>query len=143
MRIESIVLAEGLGQDSRGALTAIGLSQNVYIAESLPATTKRAVVVHMTECAEGESLAFTFTVKDPSGKVNSAQSGEVRLGKALFRDLPVGADLPVETAITFTSMGTYTIGIEVRQSDGTTHNASVPLHVVEPAARRTLEELAV
>jgi hypothetical protein len=131
-----MLLAEGFGQDAKGAITAIGINQSVLVAQSLPATTKRAVLVHLVDeegsFRPGGKLHFSFAVHSPSGRVLLAQSGQLAVGEKKWQDLPASVDLPAEFALTAFEYGTHLIVVQI-QYDGTDGlECSVPLYVHEP-----------
>lgn len=129
MKIEWALQAEGLGQDARGALTIIGVNQNVLTVNSLPARTKRAIVLHVIEVEAGESLSLSVSVKDPDGVVVLAQSADMTLGEFLYTDIPAAFDVPAEMAISVEKWGTYTFEAVVQGRSGGTGAATLPLYV--------------
>lgn len=140
MRIEWFILAEGMGFDAKGALTVIGLNQNVLVTTALPATTKRAVIGHLVDDGQrlspGENLEFALSIESPSGKVISANTGRIAIdGETTFPDVPATIDLPAELAVVATEYGNYVIKLEVRPPDSTELKAEVILHVLEPPSR--------
>ena len=136
MKVEWVALADGVGQDARGAVTAIALSQNVFPTPTLPAVTKRAVVIHITAepgaLKPGDSFGVTFNVCDPHGKVINAQSGQVVVGPTAWPDLPVVADVPAEMMVNVTEYGTYRIEVTIRPNVGEEIVRSVEFYVKEP-----------
>lgn len=136
MKVEWIALADGVGQDSRGAVTAIALSQNVFPVPKLPAVTKRAVVIHITAEPDtlkpGDNFNVTFNVFDPRGKVINAQSGQVIVGPTAWPDLPIVADVPAEMMINVAEYGTYRIEVTIRPNVGEEIVHSVEFYVKEP-----------
>jgi hypothetical protein len=111
VKIEWVILAEGLGQDAKGALTIIGLNQNVLATPTLPAPTKRAVVSHVVaeqgEVKAGDSLSLRFNVISPSGKVIAANTVQGAIGPFPWPELPLFLDFPAELVISFNEYGTH------------------------------------
>jgi hypothetical protein len=137
MKVDWIILAEGLGTDAKGAVTAIGVDQSVLMAPELPTRTKRAILVRLVESegddlTPGTTLRFTMSATSPSGKVLSAQTGEVQLGPKLFTELPGTVTLPAEVQLLVSEYGTHTVGVVVEQPRGDDLSASTPLYVVAP-----------
>jgi hypothetical protein len=137
MKVEWVALADGVGQDTRGAVTAIALSQNVFPAPTLPAVTKRAVVIHITAepgtLKPGESFGVTFNVCDPHGRVINAQSGQVVVGPTAWPDLPVVADVPAEMLVNVTEYGAYRIEVTIRPNVGEEIVRSVEFYATDPS----------
>ena len=137
MKIEWILLAEGLGQDAKGAITAIGLNQNVLATPSLPATTKRAVVARLVgedggSLNSGDKVTLRFSVSDPAGHVIAAQTAQGTIGPRPWPDLPLSSDLPIELVLTFQQYGTHKFEVAVQASDGTEVNGHLDFYVVTP-----------
>lgn len=141
MKIEWLILAEGLGQDSKGAITAIGLNQNVLIAPTFPSTTKRAVVAHLVydikDLKPGDKLNLYFSATSPSGKVVAAQSAQAAVGEPKWSDLPATADMPAEMLLTLHEYGTHRIEVSVQSSDNEeATTAGLDFYVVKPSDLR-------
>lgn len=134
MRIAWILLAEGLGVDASGALTAIGLNRNVLLASALPTTTKRAVVTRVEDIdlPNGTTIQASYSVVSPSGQVLMAQSASLVAGGVRFRDVPGALDLPGEFALTPTEYGPHVVRIELRTDQEEPLTAQVLLYVIEP-----------
>lgn len=134
MKIGWVLLAEGIGQDARAVLTAIGLNQNVLATTALPIVTKRAIIVHIVADKDalklGDRFNVTFNVTSPSGKIITAQSGQVTVGKVSWPDLPVSFDLPVELVLNVSEYGTYLIEATVQVADGPEMSEHIEFYVV-------------
>src|SRR5579859_3083663 len=135
MKIGWMLLAEGIGQDSRAVLTAIGLNQNVLATPTLPTVTKRAIIVHIISDAEplkvGYKLNVTFNITNPHGKIITAQNGQITIGKVPWPDLPVSFDMPVELIFNVSEYGTYLIGAAVQVADGPEMSEQIEFYVVD------------
>jgi hypothetical protein len=136
-----MLLAEGFGQDAKGAITAIGLNQSILIAGSLPATTKRAVLVHLVDeegsVRPGGKLHFSFAVHSPSGRVLLAQSGELSVVEKVWKDLPASVDIPAEFTFTAYEYGAHRIVAQIHYDDADSVECSVPIYVHEPISVST------
>lgn len=117
MKLEWVVLAEGMGGDASGALTLIGVNRNVFVAQALPAVTKRAVLVHVAGDAgtlePGAQAQVSFSVVSPSGRVLLAQSSGITLAPPIWSDLPAGIDIPAEFGLNVTEYGDHVIKVEI------------------------------
>lgn len=143
MRLEWIILAEGLGQDAKAAVTAIGLGQNVLIAPSLPAVTKRAILAHFVEngstSAEesekpvkaGDQLIFGVKVTSPSGNVITAMNTPAMLAPKAWPDLPASIDMPAEMVLTLPEYGCYKISVDATLPSGDAITGSLDFYVME------------
>jgi hypothetical protein len=140
VKIEWIALADGVGQDSRGAFTAIALNQNVFPTPTLPSAAKRAVIVHVAEepgvLKPGDKFNILFNVFNPHGKVINAQSGQVAIGPVQWPNLPMTADLPAEMILNVSEYGTYRIEAAVQPMDGKEDSKSIEFYVVEAPSIR-------
>jgi len=136
MKLEWIILAEGIGQDAKGATTAIGLNQNILATPSLPATTKRAVIAHLMAdqgaMNPGDRVTVRFTVTSPSGHVIAAQTAQATIGQIAWPDLPVYWDLPVELLLTFSEYGTHKFEVSVQTANGQEAEERIDFYVVVP-----------
>jgi hypothetical protein len=123
VRIQGVVIAEGFVADSRGALTAVGIFQNIVFASELPMQTKRGVLAVLQadpdEVQRELPVRFTVSLTSPSGKVLSAQTNQGRIGPTPWSDLPYAATLLSESIIMLTEYGrhTFEVSIEVDASD--------------------------
>jgi len=137
MKLEWIVLCEGLGQSASGAFTLIGVNQNVFAAPTLPAVTKRAILAHISvpnADAFVGNLSFGLQIVAPNGQVILATTGTlpIRDLPVLFPELPVTLDIPAEAPINITEYGGYKIRLEA-EGPGDTHiSGEVLLYVVAP-----------
>lgn len=137
MKIGWVLLAEGLGQDAKGAITVIGLNQNIFAASSLPSTTKRAVVAHLVAddkpLKPGDKLTVRFSVMSPSDQVISAQTAQATVGELAWPDLPATSDLPAEMLLTFSEYGMHRFEVAVQTSIGEEMKGQIDFYVVTPA----------
>jgi hypothetical protein len=135
MKIGWMLLAEGIGQDAKAVITAIGLNQNVLTTVTLPSVTKRAIVVHVVDntgtLKDGDRFTVTFNITSPHGKVIAAQTGQVTVGKVPYPDLPVSFDLPAELVFNVSEYGTYVIEATVQLSDGPEMSERVDFYVID------------
>ncbi len=136
MIIKWLILAEGVGTDSKNAITAIGLNQNVIAAPDLPVTTKRAVIARLEDVDDmkGESLSVTFSVLNPSGRVISGQTASVTLSEKRWPDIPGALDIPGEFVVNLIDYGPHLIRIEVNSPKTDPVTDQVALYVVPDSA---------
>ena len=136
MKIEWVLLAEGIGQDARPAMTVIGLNQNVLVAPSLPAPTKRAVIAHLVADDKpwnpGDKVTVRFSVMSPSGQVIAAQTAQATVGEQAWSGLPASTDLPAEMLLTISEYGVHRFEVDVQTSTGEEMNGEVDLYVISP-----------
>lgn len=137
MKFNWLILCEGFGTGAQGALTVIGLNQNVLIAHAgVPTSTKRAVVGHLTgdeHLKEGDEITFNLKFYAPNEKVVQEQQGFLKIGGGTpWHGLSRSLDLPLELMLKVATLGTYRIAMVVTSPDGSEMEKSVDLHVVDP-----------
>lgn len=137
MKIDWVLLAEGATLDARGAVTAVGLNQNIFPAASLPATTKRAIISHVIEdpgvIQPQSKFTISIRIRDPRGNVVVAQTAAVAVGHIPWPSLPLTTDLPLELALNLTEYGTYHFEVEIQPpGGGDTETGTVEMYVVRP-----------
>jgi hypothetical protein len=130
MKLEWMVMAEGLGSDASGALTLIGVNRNVLVAAALPAITKRAVLVHVTGAPTDipSDVQVNFSVLSPSRKVLVAQNASLKLAPARWANMPAFFDIPAEFELTIREYGDHTIRAEIELNDESL-SSEISLHV--------------
>jgi hypothetical protein len=135
VNLDWIILAEGFGTASNGAVTAIGINQQVVIAPSLPITTKRAVIAHFVDSnggLAGQELEVTLTVTDPSGKTLLTQTAPARTNaNPPWPELPSGLDVVLEIPLRLSEHGSYEISLSLKPPSGEPVIGHVPLYVKE------------
>jgi hypothetical protein len=123
MRLEWILLAEGIGTNAGGAVTAISINQNVLAAHTLPATTKRVILAHFVGGAEetagfaGKEVTATVQVISPSGEAVFAASAGGRFPTPTYVDLPSGLDIAMELPLRVLEYGTYDVRVSAQTDD--------------------------
>lgn len=136
MNLDWIILAEGFGTASNGAVTAIGINQPVVIAPVLPITTKRGVMAHFVDVKSelaGQELEVTLTVSDAAGNAILAQTAPARMNSVQqWPDLPNGLDIFLEVPLRLPRHGAYEIALSVRLPEGESVTGRVPFYVREP-----------
>jgi hypothetical protein len=140
MKIEWIILAEGAVNDSRGALTAVGLNQNVFAPTSLPASTKRALIIHLVDVEPSSTIALNFSVKDPDGTIIAAQSNTMNVGDAKFQDLPLTTDVVVEAMFAFKTSGTHLVDVEIASADLVSDSKAIEIYVRKPGESEVVDQ---
>src|ERR1700728_4346746 len=148
MKLEWIILAEGLGQDAKAAVTVIGIGQNMLLSPTLPALTKRAILAHFVENGSddagsavkaGDQLVFSVRVTSPSGKVITAMNTPATLAPKVWPDLPASIDMPAEMVFTCPEYGRYEISVDASLPSGDAIGGSIDFYVREappsPAAQ--------
>lgn len=138
MKLEWIILAEGFGTASNGAITAIGVNQGVIITPSLPVTTKRGIMAHFTEppteLAEGDT-DVTLTVSGPGGAPILTQTAPVKFNPVpQWPGLPASVDIFLEIPIRAIEYGTYEIAISLKAPESDLVTGKVAFHVQRPPA---------
>jgi hypothetical protein len=113
-----IILAEGFGTASNGAVTAIGINQQVIIAPSLPITTKRGVLARFIDDSgtlAGQELEVTLTINDPAGRALLTQTAPARMvERPAWPELPSGVDVFLEIPLRLSDYGSYEVSLSLK-----------------------------
>lgn len=138
MKLDWIILAEGFGTSANGAVTVIGINQQVIIAPSLPTTTKRGVLAHFSDSSgtlAGQELDVTISVNDPNGKPLITQTAPARMTPELqWPELPTGLDIYLEIPLRLSEYGSYEISLSLKQPGADPITGVVPFYVKKPPA---------
>jgi hypothetical protein len=136
MNLDWIILAEGFGTASNGAVTVIGINQQVIITPSLPITTKRGVLAHFVDSSAelaGQELDVTLSVTDSAGKTLLTQTAPARMNATPpWPDLPSGVDVFLEIPLRLSEYGSYEISLSLKPPSGDPIIGRVPFYVKEP-----------
>jgi hypothetical protein len=143
IRLEWFILAEGIGQDAKGALTLIGINQNALVTGALPVITKRALVAHIVDDAdglnEGDEVSATFKVSSPSGAVIAEPTTKLMVGLRRLKSLPAEIDIPAELGLEVKEYGTHKINVEVTIPGGVLPAKDLSLYVLDPSVLSAVE----
>jgi hypothetical protein len=135
MKIEWIIIAEGLGSASNGAMTVIGINQNLVVTQSAPVITKRAVIAHLVThdgSLADKELGVSIKVLAPAGQVLAAQTVPAKTGTPLWADMQVTFDIFAEFPLRLPDYGDYTFAVEVTGPSGETVTGQTYLYVRKP-----------
>lgn len=136
MRFEWVLQAEATAMDARGALTAIGIEQNVSVVEQLPALMSRSIIACLAIDAEdeGTSVKLQAELVRPSGDSETVFTGILNLGPKPWPDLPGRAVIQMPIAFEAREVGTHTVNVEASQIDADEDGdfLAVAIHVVNP-----------
>lgn len=138
MNIQWVLMAEGITQDARGAVTAVGVCQTVLVAPTLPVQAKRAIVALITgeneEFVAGRQFSYSVSVADPSGRTLSALSGLGAIGPVPYPELPFGLNVASESVFTVIEYGRHVITLVVQAGDDPELTAEVNFYAAKPPA---------
>ncbi|MDQ2873817.1 MAG: hypothetical protein M3Y33_02950 [Actinomycetota bacterium] len=138
MRLEWVFLAEGIGVNASGAVTAISINANVFPTAAVPAVTKRVVLAHFTAESEesagliGKEITITLRVTGPSGEAIFAHGANARLATPAWPALPSGFDVALEAQLRVTEFGKHEVELSAHTEGGPALKAQSYLYVVEP-----------
>ena len=133
MKLEWIILAEGFGTASNGAVTAIGINQQVIIAPHLPTTTKRGIMAHFVDSPSDladRELEVSISVTNPSGKPMLATTVPARMSPVpQWPDVQPGIDIFLEIPLRVSEYGAYEISLSLKLPDEGPLSGSIPSYV--------------
>lgn len=136
MKLNCALTAEGITQDSRGAITAVGLFQNVLATATLPLTAKRAAVMLITgdsaELVPGKPVKFSICVRTPSGNNIYDNQGVAQIEPTLYPELPFGFNIAADIAFTISEYGKHVIRMTAKPDDDAEIASEIELYVVLP-----------
>jgi len=136
VKIQWVIMAEGITTDARGALAAVGLGQSAIIVPAVPAQAKRAVIAQISgekdELYPGLPVSFSVSVLDPSGKALSVNSGQVPIGPMPFPDMPLGLNLASEVMFMISNYGRHVIRVAAQVSDAPEMATEVEFYATQP-----------
>lgn len=137
MIVEWSILAEGMTQDARGALTVVGLAQTVGMAPKLPLAVKRAAIILLTgdneEFIAGRPVNFSLKIEGPSGQIVCENQGVTPIAPNPFPDLPFGVTIAGEVAFIAHEYGRYVLTIEVQPVDHPRLEAKMNFYILAVA----------
>ncbi|MEU6515132.1 hypothetical protein [Streptomyces sp. NPDC046978] len=137
MRIDSILLAEGITPDARGALAAVGINQKIISSAVLPFAVKQSLVLIFTdestdasfEEPEGKDFAVSIRVFDPAGQPTFAVSQPLPKVKKAWIDLPSLMNLVVEVSMSGSSYGRYVLEASLQENGVECEKRAITLFV--------------
>lgn len=138
MRLEWILLAEGVGTNATGSASAISINSNVLATPSVPVPTKRVVIAHFVgepgESAHlaGRDVTVTARVLSPSGDAVLAHSATGKFVAPAWPELPSGLDIVIELPLRITEYGPHDIVVSAQADDGAVMEGRIQLYVMEP-----------
>jgi hypothetical protein len=132
MRLEYALIAEGIGQDARGAFTLIAVDQVIVVAPTLPTPVSRVLAIRGIEEAhefENATVTMQLTVLSPSGETISATSGMGPLGPRLFDDVPGMFNANSIFSFLAAEYGRYEVRASVATSTGSELTVSSAIYI--------------
>ena len=135
MKIEWLILCEGIGTNANGAITAISINQNLVFPPALPIQLKRALIAHISDEGDslqpGASVELAIVITSPSGAELAKVAAKLAVNDRLVTDFPGTLDFPFESILTISQYGTYSVRIELLDNGDLLDEATVDFHVLE------------
>lgn len=136
MKMGWVLLAEGIAQDSRNAISLIGVGQNIQPATRFPISTKRAILANVEfdedVPAAGQKYTVRFTMTSPSGQTILAYATEGTYVESPWQDITAGISVMGEFQITLTEYGCHVMSVDVASESHGTVRGSVNFYVAKP-----------
>jgi hypothetical protein len=134
MRIEWLGVAEAAVADARGAMTLVGVNQNVTLAKELPVRLNRAVVVLAVDDSPADDAAgevrISLTLRSPEGDELAKQETALEVTGKRFADLPGSIQLTLDLQAEASSFGTYVVECALEANDSEPVTATRELYVL-------------
>jgi hypothetical protein len=151
MKCDIFVLAEGVTNDARGALTLVGVNQRAVSVNSLPFHVIQKVVIGFTdESPESPGLFLDGTpsgdlsirVQDPTGNSQFAINQSFQIPNPLKpqADLPQFSYIVADVVISGDLPGTYIAEVSYRCISGEVEIRKFPLYIVPSVASTSNSE---
>jgi hypothetical protein len=144
MTCDLFVLAEGVTNDARGALTLVGINQRVVSPATLPFRSTFKAVVGITDEIGGpdgpdfEVLPdgeLRVRVSDPSGVPQFAVSQVFKMPQDKSQGMiPIVVNIIADVVVSGDSYGTYSADISYRFTDGEEESRRFYIYVVPPGS---------
>jgi hypothetical protein len=135
MKLQWIIIAEGFGTASNGAVTAIGINQHIVISPTLPVTTKRGVLAHFIDAdlnISDKEIEVSLTVSDPDGKPILANTVPARISPVpQWQGISPGVDFFLEIPLRISRYGSYEIILSIQLPGDEPIIGRVPFYVEE------------
>jgi hypothetical protein len=136
-------IAEGGANDARGALTLVGVGQNVMTAAQFPHREQRVLVVTVldeegTELGQNAAFGMTLNITAPSGRVLIANHQTLSTDQAsnpagLPPDIPArGFQLVMNMNLEVTEYGPHSVHVEIEIPGKEPLSRTRKIYVVAP-----------
>jgi hypothetical protein len=137
MKIDFLIMGEGVVQDASGGFSMVRIGADILQPASLPASTKRSVLLGLREEEDspilvGTSSRIELRVTAPSGKIVAVATNTFVIGNKAFSEVPGTALIPADFQILVEETGRYVIRAELSQPDTEVETAERYVHVVPP-----------
>ncbi len=137
MRFDSIVVAEAISADARGALAIIGFNQRVIAAPLFPAIHKFSIAVVLTDETENgfdSGLADDVSIRviGPGGAVQFTVNQSVSYSNKDWVDLPVLGTIALDVPVIADMPGVYNIEISLIEQGAVVETQLKKLYIFSP-----------
>ncbi|MEU5999072.1 hypothetical protein ABZ837_14730 [Streptomyces sp. NPDC047197] len=134
MKIDNILLAEGVTGDIRGAMTLVGYNQRVVKVPSLPFSFKQVLVVSLRGEVENSSPAqLSVNLVPPEGGSAFAFTQQVQLPTPTAKDVPSFTNIAMDIPFAGISYGLYEIKVSWREVGQDPQDRGMDIFVLDPA----------
>ncbi|MGW2333974.1 DUF6941 family protein [Streptomyces sp. NPDC001685] len=134
MKIDHVLLAEGVVGDIRGALTLVGYNQRVINSPNLPFSFKQTLVVSLTGKAdESVSAQLTINLVTPEGGSVFAFTQNVQMTAPGSKIAPSITNIAMDIPFSGVSYGVYRLNVLWRQVGEDVDEREIEVFIVDPA----------
>jgi hypothetical protein len=112
----SIVFAEGVASDARGALTLVGVNRSITVARTLPARLARTVflLAQFVDAGPGLEAHIDVDMTEPNGDTVFHESGVLTLGEKRYPELPGSIEIAIPIDVAAAEYGAYNVQAKLR-----------------------------
>lgn len=130
MKIDWVILAEGNTSDARGAMTLVGVGQNVVETSEVPLGVSRVVAFGVSSDVPAEA-DLVLEILNPAGEALVQQRTTLRFGERERIDVPLGAQMAAMFNVVLEEYGVYIVRCTVHtKADKSNDSRELKLHVL-------------
>ncbi|MFJ9900164.1 hypothetical protein ACIQPR_43230 [Streptomyces sp. NPDC091280] len=137
MRVEHVLLTEGVGADIRNAMTLIGFNQRVINAHAVPFSFRQTLVIGLIDDSEDDGVApsgqLAINLVNPQGVAVFALNQAIQLNQRSRKDVPGFTNIAMDVQFSGSVRGRYTLQLTWQDAVGEAEKHEISVYVVDAA----------